>query len=63
MKYRTKKPEVGAHKDVDSPFSVEEIRNHFKNYDIIELVEQEVELNESKYHNGRGCVIRFIGRK
>lgn len=41
----------------------EEIKADFPNYEIVELVEQEIELKEGLYHNGTGSVIRFIGRK
>lgn len=54
---------VGGPKDIESLFSIEEILSDFPNYDIIELTEKEIELNEGHYHNGTGCVIRFTGRK
>ncbi|MEI2740578.1 MAG: hypothetical protein V9F01_17525 [Chitinophagaceae bacterium] len=44
-------------------FSTEEIEADFADYEIIELTEKEIELNEGLYHNGRGSVIRFTGRK
>ena len=61
--YVTANEKVGGPKDIDSLFSIEEIKSDFLNYEIIELVEQEIELNEGIYHNGKGSVIRFIGRK
>ncbi len=39
------------------------LRSDFKNFEIIELSEQEVELQEGLFHNGKGSVIRFVGRK
>ncbi|MBB2950677.1 bifunctional 2-polyprenyl-6-hydroxyphenol methylase/3-demethylubiquinol 3-O-methyltransferase UbiG [Sphingobacterium sp. JUb56] len=54
---------VGGPKDIESLFSIEEIKADFPNYEIVELVEQEIELKEGLYHNGTGSVIRFIGRK
>jgi hypothetical protein len=54
---------VGGPKDIESLFSIDEIKSDFPNYEIIELVEKEIELNEGLYHNGIGSVIRFIGRK
>jgi len=54
---------VGGPKDIESLFSIDEIKTDFPNYTIIELVEQEIELNEGLYHNGTGSVIRFVGRK
>lgn len=44
-------------------FSKEEITQDFGNYEIIELSEQEINLNEGLYHNGKSAVIRFVGRK
>jgi len=61
--YVTANEKVGGPKDIESLFSIDEIKSDFPNYEIIELVEQEIELNEGLYHNGTGSVIRFIGRK
>ena len=44
-------------------FSIDELKSDFANYEIIELVEKEIELNEGSFHNGLGSVIRFVGRK
>ena len=63
LEYNSKNPAVGGPKDLDTLFSVEEIKADFSNYEIIELSETEVELNEGKFHIGLGSVIRFIGRK
>ena len=54
---------VGGPKDIESLFSIEEIKADFPNYEIIELEEKEIELSEGLYHNGVGSVIRFVGRK
>jgi hypothetical protein len=54
---------VGGPKDIDMLFSIEEIKSDFLNYEIIELVEKEIELREGLFHNGTGSVIRFLGRK
>jgi 2-polyprenyl-3-methyl-5-hydroxy-6-metoxy-1,4-benzoquinol methylase len=61
--YVTANENVGGPKDIESLFSIDEIKSDFPNYEIIELVEKEIELNEGLYHNGKGSVIRFIGRK
>ncbi|MDC6367395.1 MULTISPECIES: class I SAM-dependent methyltransferase [Flavobacteriaceae] len=63
LEYRQKNEKIGGPKDVDSLFSVEELKADFPNYDILELVETEVELQEGLYHNGKGSVVRFVGRK
>lgn len=61
--YVTANEKIGGPKDIESLFSIEEIKADFPNYEIVELVEQEIELKEGLYHNGTGSVIRFIGRK
>jgi hypothetical protein len=44
-------------------FSMDELKSDFVNYEIIELMEKEIELSEGLFHNGKGSVIRFVGRK
>lgn len=54
---------VGGPRDIEILFSIEEIKADFPNYEIIELEEKEIELNEGLFHIGKGSVIRFVGRK
>lgn len=61
--YVTANEKVGGPKDIESLFSIDEIKADFPNYEIIELAEKEIELNEGIFHNGTGSVIRFVGRK
>lgn len=63
LEYLAINEKVGGPKDIESLFSIEEIKADFPNYEIIELEEKEIELNEGLFHNGKGSVIRFIGRK
>jgi 2-polyprenyl-3-methyl-5-hydroxy-6-metoxy-1,4-benzoquinol methylase len=63
LAYVTANEKVGGPKDIDSLFSIEEIKADFPNYTFVELAEQDIELNEGLYHNGIGSVIRFVGRK
>jgi SAM-dependent methyltransferase len=63
LEYLEANENVGGPKDIDSLFSMEEIRSDFANYDVIELEEKEIELSEGLYHNGKGSVIRFVGKK
>lgn len=63
LDYLAKNQNVGGPKDIESLFSVEEIRADFRNYEIIELEETVIHLNEGVYHNGEGSVIRFLGKK
>ena len=55
--------ESGGPKKVEMLFSMEEIKQDFSNYEVIELSEREVVLNEGLYHNGKSSVIRFVGKK
>ena len=61
--YISKDEKVGGPKDIAMLFSIDELKSDFVNYEIIELVETEIELNEGLFHNGKGSVIRFVGRK
>lgn len=63
LEYLAINDKVGGPKDIESLFSIEEIQADFPNYEIIELTEKEIELNEGLFHNGKGSVIRFVGRK
>lgn len=63
LEYRNMNPKIGGPPNLDSLFSPEELKSDFDNYDILELIESEIELNEGLYHNGKGSVTRFIGRK
>lgn len=63
LEYLAVNEKVGGPKDIESLFSIEELKADFPNYEIIELEEKEIELNEGLFHNGTGSVIRFIGRK
>ena len=61
--YIARNESVGGPKDIAMLFSIDELKSDFANYEIIELVEKEIELSEGLFHNGKGSVIRFVGRK
>ena len=61
--YIARNEKVGGPTDLAMLFSTEELKTDFMNYEIIELAEKEIELNEGLFHNGIGSVIRFTGRK
>lgn len=63
LEYLAINDKVGGPKDIESLFSIEEIQSDFPDYEIIKLEEKEIELNEGLFHNGKGSVIRFIGKK
>ncbi|KOS06767.1 methyltransferase [Flavobacterium akiainvivens] len=63
LEYVTKNPAVGGPKDIESLFSLDEIKADFEDFDFITLEETEIELSEGVYHNGTGFVIRFVAKK
>lgn len=63
LAYVTANEKVGGPKDIDSLFSLEEIKADFPNYEYLLLEEKIIELNEGVFHNGTGSVIRLIGKK
>jgi SAM-dependent methyltransferase len=63
LDYLARNEKVGGPRDLDMLFSIDEITSDFDNYEIIELEEKEIELNEGQFHKGTGSVIRFVGRK
>ncbi len=60
---RQANPQVGGPDKLDMLFSVEEIAAQFNEIKPIILHDEEVELNEGKYHMGTARVIRFMGQK
>lgn len=63
LENNSRNPKSGGPKNIDMLFSVEGIEQDFSNYEIIELSEKDINLNEGLYHNGKSSVIRFVGRK
>jgi SAM-dependent methyltransferase len=61
--YLSQNEKVGGPKEIAMLFSMDEITSDFSNYDILELTEKEIVLNEGQYHIGKGSVLRFVGRK
>lgn len=63
LEYLLKDERIGGPADIESLFSTNELTSDFENYQIITLEETEIELSEGLYHNGKGSVTRFVGRK
>ncbi|MGV8964494.1 MAG: class I SAM-dependent methyltransferase [Candidatus Saccharimonadaceae bacterium] len=63
LDYINEDEKMGGPKEIEMLFSIDEIKSDFANFELIELVEQEIELHEGLFHNGKGSVIRFTGRK
>jgi SAM-dependent methyltransferase len=63
LDYIAKNENMGGPKELAMLFCIEELQSDFPNYEIMELAEKEIELAEGLFHNGKGSVIRFTGRK
>lgn len=63
LDYNSRNEKIGGPKDLDTLFSIDELKSDFQNFEVIELEEKEIQLNEGQFHNGLGMVIRFVGRK
>lgn len=63
LKYNSADPKVGGPKAIDVLYSTDEIAAYFSGFEVAELEEKEIMLSEGLYHNGRGAVVRFTGRK
>ncbi|WP_417800539.1 class I SAM-dependent methyltransferase [Tenacibaculum sp.] len=63
LNYQKNNPKIGGPKDIDMLFSIEQIQQDFTGFEIQVLEEEEVFLNEGNCHNGKGSVLRFIGKK
>lgn len=53
----------GGPRDRDMLFSVKEILQAFAGFDVLEAVEEEITLQEGRYHDGLASVVRFVGRR
>ena len=63
LPYREKNNQVGGPGAIEMLFAIEDVQQHFPNYQVLELLEQEVELSEGLGHKGVGSVTRFLGVK
>ena len=63
LAYKKENPKVGGPGQLERLFSKDKIKADFPDFEILQLEEVEVELNEGLYHVGTGKVIRFVGKK
>lgn len=63
IEYQRENAGVGGPRDEDLLYSIEEIKDIFSDLTIKMVAETEVTLQEGKYHNGTGLVIRMIAEK
>ena len=60
---RIKNPQIGGPNKIEMLYSKEEIMKDFSDFEVLQLEEVEIELNEGKYHKGIAKMIRFLGKK
>ena len=63
LDYNSKNESIGGPKNIELLYSIDEIKNDFNDFKIINLEETEMNLNEGIYHRGIGHVVRFTGIK
>ena len=63
LPYREANPKVGGPADPALLFSKDGVADDFKGFEIHHLEEEEVSLNEGRYHVGTAMVIRLIAQK
>ncbi|WP_117883611.1 class I SAM-dependent methyltransferase [Aureibaculum luteum] len=63
LEYRTKNPKIGGPRDLETLCSIDEFKSDFSDFEIIELEEKEIDLDEGLFHVGKGSVVRFVGVK
>lgn len=61
--YQKKYPHIGGPKNKELLFSVEELKNAFTNFKMLEIKEIEIELSEGIKHIGKGSVVRMLAQK
>lgn len=60
---REENPNVGGPKNLEMLFTAECIQNDFPDFEVLELKELDVELDEGLYHKGIAKMVRYIGKK
>ena len=63
IEYNAINPSIGGPKEPEMLYTMEELTDDFPNFEQLEMMEKEIELNEGLYHIGKGSSIRFLGRK
>ena len=63
LKFRKEDPLAGGPHNINMLVTTEDFKKFFALFEIIELEQKEIKLNEGLHHKGKASVIRFIGRK
>jgi SAM-dependent methyltransferase len=56
-------PSVGGPRELGMLFSVEELARDFAGFEVHLLAEEETDLAEGRFHQGRASVVRFVGQR
>jgi len=60
---RIENPQIGGPNNIEMLYSEEEIMEDFSDFEVLQLEEVEIDLNEGQYHKGIAKMIRFVGKK
>lgn len=63
LKLADKRSNVNGPKDIELLYTLENLKSDFRDFQIIELSQQKVELNEGLFHQGQSDVIRLWAQK
>ena len=61
--FQQSNPKAGGLKEESMLYDTRMLISDFPDYDLLELYEADVELNEGLYHVGSASVVRFFGKK
>lgn len=61
--FQKSNPKAGGPREESMLYETRMLISDFPDYDLLELYETDVELNEGLYHVGPASVVRFFGRK
>lgn len=61
--FQKSNPKAGGPREESMLYDTRMLISDFPDYDLLELYETDVELDEGLYHVGKASVVRFFGRK
>ena len=61
--YQHANPTAGGPRDIDMLFDIAQIQREFPSISFTSLSEEEIDLQEGQFHEGKAMVIRFTGKK
>ena len=61
--YQHTNPTAGGPRDIEMLFDIAQIKREFPSITFTTLSEEEIDLQEGQFHEGKAMVIRFTGKK